>query len=469
MKVIVKACTLALLLCPLLAQGQEEVGLLRIDPHNRKTLTHFGVWGGYEDGRFKSTDEALAEWKVGAEFRHIGQRKHTTWIGSVSFEQDFGKYQTSSLLMEPFHYPMDILDLTPGTKSRQDLRLEGGFLSDIDDIWAAGLRSSVWAEHASKRKETPWGNFGTEVELEPVVTFFVDDNVGVVASYRGRLRTENTSRKAPGEETGEDLFLDNGLRYVDLLAPGVNDAFSFLELAHGFTLKFHSPEESGGIDMLWKRGQASGNGNQYRFPGSTLHGYAQYIQPSENSSHQFRASYQRDRDQWRLVLPDGGISALSGRLNRNAELKYVIRFHKGLVKKIAFVLDGNQVTERAMREPSFYDKILRYDGTATILTSFSAGIIDLDFNMLAGKGWCKDPGVGDPAEMAGAPRRLMDIWLKQMDYLLATRVGLNGALTTHITHGLSVRIDAGWCRGLDVSLLGGTNREYVTLTIGYDY
>ena len=459
MKVTIKACIVGLL-CPLLANGQ-EVGLLRIDPENRDPLTHVAVWGGFEDGRFRPTHEALSEWKAGAEARRVGQRPHTTWTGTLSFEQKMGKYAMSSLLLDPTHYPMDILDFTNGTKSKQDLRLEGGFLSDIDDIWAAGLKGSARAELASKRKGIPYRNLGVEVELAPVVTYLIDDNIGFVASYCGRLRTENVQSSAPGEGDG-NLFLDKGMRYVDNLAPG--SAFSLLEFSHGFSGTFSSPEESWGVDMLWKRGMANGSGSEYRIPGSTLHAFFEYVQPSEYTSHLFGVSYRRDRDQLRLVGGEGGFTSLSDRVVRNAGLKYAIRFNEGAVKSVSLILDGNQRTDRAF--VSVADKSVRYDGSATILTSISAGIFDLDVNMMGGAGsWS---GAGQDEGVSG---RLTSDWLAQLEFLRAPQVGLGGALTVHIpsVDGLFVRLDANWRRALKVYRLPGKNRELITLTIGYDY
>ena len=469
MKSTIKACIFSLLF-PILAHGQ-EVGWLRIDPNNREPLTHAAVWGGYEDGRFRLSHEAHAEWKAGAEALRIGQRPHSTWIGSVSFEQRIGTYTTSSLLFDPIHYPMDLVDLTRGTKSQQDLRLSGGFLADIDDIWAAGFKGSVRAEHASKRKGIPYGNIGAEAELEPVVTYVIDDNVGVSVSYCGRFRTENARAKTPGEGAGsEGLYLDKGMRYVDPLTPG-GGAFSILEFAHGFRGEFHSEEESWGVDMLWKRGRANGYDNAYRFPGSTLHAFFEYVQSAENTSHLFGVSYQRDRDQLRLVGADGAFSALSDRVDRNAGLKYRIRFRKGVMKDLALVVDGKQATERAMPGSGFYDKTLRYDGTATLRSSLSYGLFDLDVDLLAGRGWWKDRGKGDPSQTSGAPLRLTENWFREMEALMAMRIGAGGSLTCHIpaVDGLFLRLQGSWRRALKVSYLPGKNREAITLTVGYDY
>ena len=466
MKLTCKVCLLGLLL-PTLLQGQ-ETGLLRMDPENRDPLTRVAVWGGVEDGRFRPTHEPIFQWSAGAEARHVGQRPHTTWTGAVSFEQKTGKYIASSLLLDPAHYPMDILDFSRGMKSQQDLRLEGSFLTDIDDIWAAGLKGAVRAEHASKRQGNPFSSIGVQAELEPVVTYLIDDNVAFVASYRGLLRTENASAQA-ASEGADGLFLDKGMRYGAYLAPG-SSAFSVLEFSHGFGALFRSPEESWGLDMLWKRGQASGNGEEYRFPGSSLHLFFDYDLAAECTSHLFGISYRRERDQLRLAGADGSFSSLSDRIVRNVGLKYGIRFHEGAFKSVSLVLDGNQRTNRAFPPPALMDKSVRYDGSATILTSLSAGIFDVDLRMMAGGGSWKGAGAGEVADKTSAVRLTND-WLQQVEFLRAPQIGLGGTLTGHIpsVDGLFIRLDAFWRRALQVYRLPGKNREIATLTIGYEY
>ena len=469
MKLTCKICLLGLLL-PTLLRGQ-ETGLLRIDPDNREPLTHVAVWGGIEDGRFRPTHEPIFLWKAGAEARRVAQRPHTTLTGTVSFEQKTGKYVGSSLLLDPFHYPMDILDFSRGMKSQQDLRLEGSFLTDVDDIWAAGLKGSLRAEHASKQQGTPYSNIGIQAELEPVATYLIDDNIGFVAAYRGRLRTENVQAKPAGEDGGLDgLFLDQGMRYGTYQGLGSAGAFSILEFTHGFSALFRSPEESWGLDMLWKRGSASGNDREYRFPGSTLRAFVDYDLALDDMSHLFGFSYSRERDQLRLCGADGAFSSLSDRVVRNASLKYRIRFNEGVVKSVSLVLDGNRRTNRAFLPPSLTDGSVRYDGSATVLTSLSSGIFDLDVKAMGGAGSWKGAGESDVTDQTSTVRLTND-WLQQLEFLRAPQIGLGGTLTAHIpsVDGLFVRLDAFWHRALKVYRLPGKNREIATLTIGYDY
>ena len=468
-KATISICTLSLL-CPLLAHGQ-ETGLLRIDPDNREPLTHVAVWGGYENGRFRPYQKAISEWNAGAEALRVAQRPHTTLTGAISFEQSMGKHHITSLLLDPYHYPMDILDLGRGTVSRQDLRLEGGFLTDLNDILQAGLKGAVRGQHASQRNGVPFGTFGVSAELEPVLTYVIDDNVGFVASYRGEMRMENVDAKAAGEEGGLDgLFLNQGMGYGTYHGLGSSGVFSIMEFTHGFNTHFHSPEESWGVDMHWKRGRAAGNDNQYRFPGSTLHLFFDYVFAADNLSQVSGFSYRRDRDQLRLLETGGTFTSLSDRNVRNLALKYGLRFQEGLFRSVSLVLDGNQRTSRALATPDAVDKAILYDGSATLLASLTAGIIDVDASAMVGGGRWNGRGLVD-TDPSLETTRITANWLQEMEIHKSPQIGLGGTVTCRIpaVDGLSVRFHTYWHRGFQVFYLSGKNRSVFQLTLAYDY
>ena len=463
---------LLFLLCPTLLLGQ-ETGLLRISPDNLEPSTHVAAWGGYENGRFRPYQKAISEWNAGAEARRVAQRPHTTLTGAISFEQTMGKYHIASLLLDPYHYPMDVLDLGYGTVSQQDLRLEGGFLTDVTDILQAGLKGSVRGQHASQRNGLPFGTFGVSGELEPVVTYLIDDDICFIASYRGQLRTEKVDAKAASEEEGLDgIFMDEGMGFGTYSGLGSGGTFSILEYAHGFKTHFHSPEESWGGDMLWKRGSANGNDNQYRFPGSTLHLFFDYNLAAEKLTHVFGVSFQRDRDQLRLLKDGGSFSSLSDRVVRNGGLKYGFQFPRGVFRNVFLVLDANQRINRAFPAPGIMDKTILYDGSATLLASLSSGNFDLTASMMAGGGRWRDRGLATSVDdVPEGTTRATKNWLQEMEFYKAPQIGLGGTLTARIpsVDGLSLRFHTYWRRGFQVKYLGGKNRSVFLLTLAYDY
>lgn len=465
MKSRFNACILGLLF-PVLLQGQ-EIGLLRLNPENMESRTQAALWGGIEEGGFRPAYEAPFLWKAGAEAKLARHGEQSSWIGSLSFEQKTGQNMTSSLLLEPGYYPIDLLEFSKGTKSRQTVRVEGGFMADLGYEWMAGVKATLQAAHAGKRQEVPHTSFGMDVQLEPALTFVMDDDMGIVTSYRVRLRTEDIKATA---DSPQALFLDQGLRYGTYLAPDGNRTFQVREITHGFDEQFRSPDLSFGMGLHWKRGQVGENGNGYRFPGSTLDLFFEQPLLTERADHLYRISYQRQRDQLRAVAGDGGLLSLSDRVGRSAHLKYEVRFLDGFLRCLSLDVDGEQWSERSLQvAPQDYTR--RYGMAANFLSTLSFGPVDLDLVLMTGKGFWRGRGKIDQPEKEDAPLRLKDDWLKKSDYILAPRMQMGGALTYNFRsiYGLFVRLDVLWHHAFIVSYLPGKNREIITLKAGYNF
>ena len=439
----------------------QETGLLRFHPDHPAKESEAALWGGVEDGRFKPTHAALFQWSAGADAKVVRHGNTTSWTGALSFGQTIGQNMYSSMLLEPDYYPFDILEFSPGTKSRQDVSLQAGFLSDLGYEWAAGLEASVKGALVSKRQEVPHSSFGLDAKVAPVVTYVMDDDMGLVSSYFFRLRTETLKA-----EDDSGLFLDEGMRYGTYQALGGNGAFPVLEPSHGFSELFYSPEVSVGFDIAWKRGRAGGKDcGKFRFPGSTISAYARHTILADKADHVYGASYSRMRDQLRQVL-ESGPQAVSDRNHRHLELMYEARFIGGILKKTGITLDGNFWTEDSWLGGG--DLVQRYDGTAIAHAAFSYGLFDLDLSVQGGNGWWKDPGKTGQ-ENDCRPAQPSEDWLRKMDYYLTQRFGCGGTLTGHISSSLYVQLYAYWHRAFDTTLLGGKNREIVTLKVGYKF
>ena len=454
------------LLLPILAQGQ-EIGMLRMNPDQRESKTQAALWGGVEQGWFRPSYAPTFEWSAGARAKGVRHGKNTSWAGSVSFEQKTGYNKLSSMFLEPGYFPVDLLEFTSGTKSRETGRLEAGFLTDLGYEWAIGLKASFEAAYAAKRTDLRHTNFGMNLQVEPTATFMIDDGMGFVTSYVFRLRTERVQTQSSGD-AGKGVFLDKGMRYGAFLdAAGV---FPVQEMAHGFSERFCSEELSAGLDWMWKRGQAGGGSfDRFTFPGSTVSVFYQQTFQADQIDHVLRLAYQRERDQLREPASNGtGFNSLSDRLGRFAELKYETRFLHGAVKSLGITLEGRRHKERSL--VSSWDQTKRNLGTATLSSAFAFGGLDLKLDAFAGGGLWRDRGRSRDEKEDTPDRRTRD-WLRIMDYQIAPRVGVGGSIAYHFApaRGLFLQVDGHWCHALRVTDTGGRHRGVATLTIGYDF
>ena len=450
------------LLSPALGKGQ-DTGLFRmkkdLPPEN-----DIAVWGGVEDGRFKPTHAPLFQWKAGADARMVRHGIRTSWTGSISLEQAMGKYQSSSLFLEPGYFPVDLWDQSAGTASRQTGRVEIGLLSDVSDLWAAGFNASVKAANEAKRGGLGHSTLGVEAQLEPTLTFISDDDACFISSYLVRVRTERAKAGRAGDGV-LPVFRDNGMRYGEYETE--MGLFPVLELSHGFYERYYSPELSGGFGITWKRGRAGEkNYSQFKFPGSTLKGFFEFTSEGFEIDQVYRVSYQRDRDQLREAR-EAGFAALSDRVRREVAFRFTLQPHEGAVKRAGIDLGGNLWKERAA--VSVQDVARMLGGTATAFASLTFGSVDLDVRASVGGGRWLDRGRS--YEDPGKDLRLVEDWRKNMDYRMLPRLGMGGTFTYHASflEGLTFQVDTDWLRAFKRVHLGGKNRNVATLRIGYHF
>ena len=325
MKTKLKASILCLLL-PMLLHGQ-EIGVLRMGLDTVGFKGNAAVWGGAEEGGYRPIHAASFQWTAGAEAKAVSHGENTSWTGALSFEQMMGQYKNRngySMLLDPDYFPLDIVEFSPGTKSRETVRLEGGFLREFGYELAAGIKASVQAAYTSKQKDISHKDFAMTVQVEPTVTYVMDEDMGLVSTYVARFRTENLQTEQRGADGGLSPFLDMGLRYGSYMQ---NGAFAVQEFAHGFSELLYNPELSLGLEILWKRGKA-GN-DRFKYPGSTLSAFYEQTVQEDKADHVYHVSYRRERDQLKENRSEGGLLPVSDRVGRSLDLKYEARFLQG--------------------------------------------------------------------------------------------------------------------------------------------
>ena len=452
------------LLFPTLLQGQ-EIGLLRLTPNQPAVQGGASVWGGYEIGGYHPTYGAASLWKAGADATGTRHGEKTTWTGTLSFGQTVGKEMLSSLFLEPDYFPLDVLEFMPGTKSRQDVRLEGGFVRESGYEWAFGLKAALKAANSSKRENLGHTATGLSLRLEPTVTYVMDDGWGLATAYIFGLRTESIKANG-GAAEGANVFFDKRMRYGYYQDWAGFGTLSAQEMTNGIATRFHSPEFSFGLQGLWKRGTI---GDQYRYPGSDISAFVEGLVQGDGTDHLYRFSLGRQADDLKELTSGGYYNAISGRAGWNLEMSYGFGWENGVLRKIQLGLDGSRWAESYLGYP-FYDRTKRLLGLATLLTDFSFGPMDLELYVKGGRGWWQDHGL-DNAQEEGAPDRLSEDWLRKMEYVRLLRGELGGFVTYHIdaVKGLYVRADASWTRAFHIRYLPGHHRVTFLLKAGYDF
>ena len=493
-----RACILSLLLMPLALQGQDIVLLRQDAPVAGSGRGSAAVYGGYEAGGYHPAFAPESLWKAGAKAQGTHHGDFTSYTGSFSFEQIEGKGMFTSMFLEPGYFPVDVLEFTPGDKTRQTYKLNGGFATHFLDDMVFGIKADYTAANYAKRKDIRHTTYGMDFQVEPTFGIVDEDpenGQSASVAYIFRKRTETIDAEQVGAATDQSYyaFLDKGMRYgtyqvwdgdgIHLDEAGVG-VFPVREFTHGIAEQIHTGEIgfAGGLKFLWKHGTVGEKGyDWFKYRGRS---FSTWLEQTWKGGHSLRLDFDLEQDQLKEAVLDkvsaGGITtptiytynAVSDRSWATLDLTYVVRFQTGCLKRLQAVLHGGIWDENSYLMYPYEDKTTRYNGMATIVTAFGFGPVDLNIRVNGGIGSWKDQGLqGGTDAIESFPYRLEGDWLRKMEYFSTGKAGAGLTLAYHLSAvpGLYVQAEGSWLHGFGIVLLPGTERWSTTLKIGYDF
>ena len=486
-----KACILSLLVP--LGLGAQDIGLLRTVSHGEGASGTASVYGGFEEGGYKPAFQASSLWKAGAKAQGVLHHSSTSYQGAFSFEQVDGKEMFTSMFLEPGYFPVDVVEFTPGDKTRQTYRLEGGFAYEMDnEFFVFGGKASYSAANYAKRKDIRHTTYGMSLRVEPTVTVKMYEDAGMSVAYVFRKRTESIDAEQVGSATDQSYyaFLDKGMRYgtyqvwdgdgLHLDEAGVG-VFPVREYANGFAYVVDLPELSGGMEMLWKHGTVGEKGyDWFRYPG---HEFKVYLERKWDRKN-LRLEMQVQDDQLEEAVLDkassGGVTtpeiygynAVSDRSSLSADLTYRIRFPEGHLKSLQAVLHSGLWTERSYLMYPYTDETERYNGSLTVVAGFAFGRWGLGLRANGGIGAWNEQGLqGGTDEVLSTPYRLQYDWDRKMEYFSTSKLGAGLTLKYNLKAlpGAYLQAEGTWLHGFGVVLLPGADRWSTMMTLGYNF
>ena len=482
------------LLLPLSLQGQ-TIGLLHSKEHDDGASGTASAYGGYEEGGYKPAFQASSLWKAGASASGTYRGYNTSYTGSFSFEQFEGKEMFTSMFLEPGYFPVDVVELTPGDKTRQTYKLSGGFATEFFDDFAFGVKADYMSANYAKRKDIRHTTYGMSFRVEPTISIFTTDEGGVSVAYVFRKRTESIDAEQVGAATDESYyaFLDKGMRYgtyqvwdgdgIHLDEAGVG-VLPVREFTHGIAEQFQTGALgfSGGLKFLWKHGTVGEKGYEwFKYRGQT---YSTWFEKTWESGHSLRLDLDFEEDRLKEAVLDkvssGGITtptiyaynAVSERAWASLDLTYAVRFREGRLKRLQAVLHGGVWSEESYLMYPYEDKTDRYNGMATLFAAFRFGPVDMNLRVNGGMGAWKDQGLqGGTDAVESVPFRLEGDWLRKMEYFSTGKLGGGLTLTYHMqaVKGLYLQAEGTWLHGFGIDLLPGADRWSSTMKVGFDF
>ena len=177
------------------------------------SISYAELYGGGKAGGFHSYGQASSLWEAGAvteSIRHIGRLSFT---GKFAFTHSQGQDMFGSMFTEPGFYPIDVLEFTPGMKTRQKYVVNGGISYNMNDTWRIGAAVDFDAVNLAKRKDLRHTNYRLDVSIRPAVMWHSGDwAVGLSAEIGKNSETVNAEVVGTVESTFY-AFIDKGLMY----------------------------------------------------------------------------------------------------------------------------------------------------------------------------------------------------------------------------------------------------------------
>jgi len=289
--------------------GRNPAGLVASSAPRHITQGHFTdaqalLYGSYTSGSFHSLSQADELWGVGASASAQSYYPNLLLLGHFSFDQETGNNMMGSMFTTPGYYPLDVLEFTPGKKTRQTYGVGGGFAWRNRSRFIPAATVRFQGVNYAKRKDLRHTTYRQEVEAVPSL-LYDGGSFRVGASYLFLKTSEYIKAEQIGSATAESyyVFLDKGLRYgvqqewsgsgVHLSEPGV-DRFPVKEVSHGASLQ----AEVGNwlyADAEYSRtlGEAGEKGHTwFRFPGHKVAASLQGTLHGAGAVQVFRLEYQ---------------------------------------------------------------------------------------------------------------------------------------------------------------------------------
>ena len=486
-----KACILSLLVP--LGLAAQDIGLLRTTSPGAGASGAASVYGGFEEGGYKPAFQASSLWKAGATAQGSLHTSTASYQGSFSFEQVNGKDMFTSMFLEPGYFPVDVLEFTPGDKTRQTYRMGGGFATDLDnDFLVLGGKASYSASNYAKRKDIRHTTYGMSLRVEPTVAFKLYENAGLSLAYVFRKKTESIDAEQVGSATDQSYyaFLDKGMRYgtyqvwdgdgLHLDEAGVG-VFPVREFANGFAYVIDLPGFSGGMEVLWKHGTVGEKGyDWFRYPGHEFSLFLERKWKRQNLKLEMKVQDDQLEEAVLDKVSAGGVTtpeiygynAVSDRTWGSMDLTYNIRFSTGHLERLRAVLHGGAWNEKSYLMYPYTDATQRYNASATLEAAFAFGRWQLGLRGNGGIGGWKEQGLqGGTDEVLSTPYRLQYDWDRKMEYFSTSKVGAGLTLAYRLkaVKGAYLQAEGTWLHGIGVVLLTGADRWSTTLRIGYNF
>lgn len=448
------------------------------------------AFGTYEDGEFRDSWQPQQGWSAGAATASIRHMEKMSLKGSFSFTQTEGYGMCGSMFINPGYYPVDVLEFTPGRKTRQTYSFDGGISYDLTKSWRIGAMMDFESSNIAKRKDLRHSNWLLDMTVAPGVMYHEGDwSFG--ANYIYRKTSETIEAAQVGiAESSYYAFLDKGLMYgvyniwtgsgLHLNETGVK-GFPVKEITNGFALQTqykgffaeaeyrHTSGIIGEKEYIW-----------FLFPGNSADLRLGYKHEGEKDQHYARldfgwAGHTMDETVLEKVT-EGGVSTVVKHgqnqilSERGWNLKPEYEYVSDRMEVLAKVQIGVREEAASQMYPYMqWQSLMTFDADVRVRYYWKQFVFTGQLGYGAGSvrtdSWLTDTQSGVQA----SPYRLQEYYDWQMEYATAARLKAGLSLRWYVWKGLYVEARGNVNHAFDLKYIKGNNRIGTTIAIGYNY
>jgi len=452
------------------------------------------LFGRFTSGDFRTWSEGKTLWTVGADAQAEIQLQDLVMVGSFGFTQEEGTQMMGSMFTHPGYYPIDVLEFTPGNKSRQQYDISGGIAWKNGSAWIPGLNTRFQGINYAKRKDLRHTTYRQELEVTPSI-MYQGDGFRLGASLIAGKNSEFIQAEQIGPARADTYyaFLDKGLRYgtyqawdgsgTHLNEPGV-DRLPVYELTQGVALQYSLGEALfAQVEYLRSRGEVGEKGyTWFRFPTQSLHSQLQYGFSKNGTHHLFCLDYT-----WKYTqlhenvlekVSEGGVTTPSilGSNRIFASKAASLSLGYTLEQTNGFKLSALATMDQKNRLSTLIYPYSNLESSTRLFVGINADIPmgknwQLKTGLLCGGGMHTEHfASAESSELTATPFRLTEWFELEEEVSNAWRVELSLALRYSFTR-LPLYLEGGFdaTRALEHTLAPGVYRQTSYLQLGYKF
>lgn len=454
------------------------------------------LYGSFEHGGFRSASEAETPWTMGAETKSLARFGKVTMRGGFSFEQKEGSGMDGSMFMNPGQYPVDLLEFTPGRKTRQTYTVDGSIATKLDGHWTIGGSFDFLSANYSKRKDIRHTNYALDLKVAPSLLYRFSDKFDIGLSYIFRKTSESVKAEQIGSATAESYygFLDKGIYYgvydvwdgssLHMAEAGV-DRFPVKEIFNGGSLQLRYGLFYADVSYLKSQGEIGERGySWYKFPGGELSAHAGCKIVKPQATHLFGLEYSyrgRDNDEYIVerVTTGGVTSPVVHGKNRIFEHRDMAIRPSYRLYASSFEISAKASYEEHRLQSSLVFPYLNTWDWSTVSADVNAIWHLSSFDLGAGASFLtslKDDLGSDMVEgtlPSSEPYRLTEWFNMDREYKTAGRCGLRASVRWNFSiasmKGLYLKAEGFFTRASKITYLDGSSRYGASLRLGCEF